>query len=150
MVDVVDMKLSQDIFIAYLSNYSAHAIEIEGILYPTVEHAYHSLRYDDQKIQQEIIQARSPFLAWQISQKYKDQQKKDFVENKLQVMEDLLRIKVSQHIDVKQVLSESGNIQIVKHITTGPAADGFWDDGVDGLGENHIGKLWMKIREELK
>ncbi|HYC79706.1 MAG TPA: NADAR family protein [Candidatus Binatia bacterium] len=137
-------------FFIYFSPYTAHAIEYEGVNYPTVEHAYQCLRYDDPKIIKEILEARSPVKAWETSTKYKHLQKPDFRERKLEVMKMLMRLKTEQHEEIKKALLESGNQKIVKHITTYPPGDGFWDDGVNGEGLNHMGKMWMEIREELK
>ena len=59
--------LPLEIFAVYFSPYTAHAIEVEGVLYPTVEHAYQCQRYIDPKIIEEIRSARSPVKAWEAS-----------------------------------------------------------------------------------
>ncbi len=146
----MDATVPLHIFAIYFSPYTAHAIEIDGAVYPTVEHAYQCLRYTDSAIIEEIKSARSPVKAWEASAKHKQFQKPDFKDRKLEVMKTLMRAKADQHEDVRKALIDSGDLQIVKHITTGPPGDGFWDDGEDGLGLNHAGKLWMEIREELK
>jgi ribA/ribD-fused uncharacterized protein len=143
-------RVSSDIFAIYFSPYTAHAIEIDDVVYPTVEHAYQCLRYSDSSIIDEIKNARSPVKAWEISAKYKSHQKPDFKDRKLEVMKMLMGAKAKQHEDVRKALMESGDAEIVKHITTGPPGDGFWDEGEDGKGLNHTGKLWMEIREEMK
>jgi predicted NAD-dependent protein-ADP-ribosyltransferase YbiA (DUF1768 family) len=88
-------------------------------------------------------------LAWAISQKYKKFQQPDFSDRKLSVMEMLERLKLEQHEDVRKALIDSKGLAIIKHITTGPPGDGFWDDGDDGKGLNHVGRIWMKLRDEL-
>ena len=138
------------IFYIYFSPYTAHAIEVDGVVYPTVEHAYQCLRYDDPKIVSEILAARSPVKAWESSTKYKHLQKKDFRPHKREIMKRLMRAKADQHEEVRKALIDSGGLKIVKHIDTYPPGDGFWDDGPDGTGDNQIGKIWMEIREELK
>ena len=143
--------LSHTIFAIYFSPYTAHAITVEGVVFLTVEHAYQCARYTDQKIIEEIRTATSPITAWEISQKYKHLQIPDFKKDdyKLAVMKKLMELKVTQHADVKKALIDSGDLRIVKHITTGPPGDGFWDDGEDGKGLNHVGKMWMEIRASL-
>ena len=145
-------KVPLEIFAIYFSPYSAHAIEINGIVYPTMEHAYQSSRYTDEKIKDEIRQARSPVKAWETSSKYKHLQISEFKDKdyKLEVMGRLMRMKADQHDEIRKALLDSGDKKIVKHITTYPPGDGFWDDGDDGNGLNHIGRMWMEIREELK
>ena len=144
--------LPLEIFYIYFSPYTAHAIEIGGVVYPTVEHAYQCSRYTDQKIIEEIRNAHSPVKAWEISGKYKHLQVPDFKDenHKLKVMKDLMKLKAEQHKDVKQALNASGYARIIKHIVTYPPGDGFWDDGEDGHGLNHVGKMWMEIREDLR
>lgn len=139
-----------DIFVTYFSAYSAHAIEYKGTLYPTVEHAYHCQRYDQAIIQAEIRMARSPLEAWAISQKYKAQQLADFKERKSDIMLSLCQAKLDQHEDVRQALAKTGSVPIIKHITTGPAPDGYWDDGGGGEGRNEAGKIWMRLRSEMQ
>lgn len=139
-------------FYIYFSPYTAHAIEINGVVFPTLEHAYQSQRYTDPKIIEEIRSAHSPVLAWQISNTYKHVQISEFKDEKykLKVMEELMRLKTMQHEEIQKVLLESGDLKIIKHIVAYPPGDGFWDDGEDGKGLNHIGNIWMKIRDELK
>ncbi|MGC9968903.1 MAG: NADAR family protein [Minisyncoccia bacterium] len=142
--------LPLEIFAIYFSPYTAHAIEIDGVVYPTVEHAYQCLRYTDKKIIDEIKNARSPVKAWEISTKYKHLQIPTFREHKRETMKMLMRARADQHEEVRKALLDSGDIQIVKHITTYPPGDGWWDDGEDGKGLNHMGRIWMEIREELR
>lgn len=139
-------------FYIYFSPYTAHAIEVSGVVYPTLEHAYQCARYADPKIIEEIKNAHSPVKAWEISSKYKPQQISEFKTeaHKLSVMKELMRLKAAQHAEIRQALIESGDQRIVKHIVTYPPGDGFWDDGEDGTGLNHIGRLWMVIREEIQ
>jgi len=138
-------------FYIYFSPYTAHALEIEGKVYPTLEHAYQCARYTDEKIIEEIRNAHSPVLAWETSSNYKHLQIPEFKseEHKLSVMKGLMRLKAEQHADVRQALIESGDLKIVKHVVTYPPGDGFWDDGEDGSGLNHTGRLWMEVRDEV-
>jgi N-glycosidase YbiA len=142
-------SVTTEIFERYFGAYSAHAIEIDGVLYPTAEHAYHCQRYTDPTIVEEIRSARSPYLAWAVSQTHKAQQKADFSERKVTVMEQLCRHKLQQHADVRQALLDTKDAAIHKRWFTGSPADGFWDVGMDGTGANESGKIWMRLREEL-
>jgi ribA/ribD-fused uncharacterized protein len=108
------------------------------------------MRYSDARIRVEIQTARSPEKAWEISQKYKSMQLRDFKDRKLDIMEKLLRAKLEQHESVKKALIESGERDIVKHVFTGPPDNGFWGDGENGKGENQFGRLWMELRDGLQ
>ncbi|HXK40385.1 MAG TPA: NADAR family protein [Candidatus Paceibacterota bacterium] len=142
--------LPHDIFKRYLTPHSPHTVLYEDVLYPTVEHAYHCLRYTDPVIIEEIKTASTPLRAWEISQRHKGTQRPGFSAKKVAIMKELSRAKYEQHEDVREALMGSGDLRIVKHITDGPPADGFWDDGKDGTGRNHIGEIWMELRSELR
>jgi ribA/ribD-fused uncharacterized protein len=145
-------KLPLEIYYIYFSPYTAHAIEINGKSYSTVEHAYQCSRYTDNKIIEEIRSATSPVKAWEISTRYKHLQIPEFKnrDHKLKVMKELMTMKALQHAEVRKALMETGDMEIVKKIVTYPPGDGFWDIGDDGKGANHIGKIWMEIRNELR
>src|SRR5882757_6862650 len=100
--------LPLEIFGSYFSAYSAHMVEFDGVLYPTVEHAYHCQRYAEAAVREEILAARSPVLAWQISQAYKSHQTAGFTDRKVAVMAALCRAKLEQHNDTRQALIDSG------------------------------------------
>ena len=129
----------------YLSTFSSHAVEYKGVLYSTVEHAYHCQRYSDPKIQDEIRSALSAYKAWEVSQKYKSQQIENFDEQKASVMEDICRSKLAQHTDVETALRVSADSVIIKDFP-----DSFWGIGMDGSGKNTMGLIWMKLRGELR
>lgn len=129
-----------------LSPFSAHRIDIWGQSFPTVEHAYHYARFVDCPRREEIKNAPSPIAAWQMSQELKGQENLlDSTFNKDQVMEELFRVKLQQHTDVKEVLVSTGDSELLKVFDT----DYYWGTGKDGTGENKMGKLWMQLRSEL-
>ena len=134
-----------DLYERMLSPFSGHMVEYKGVLYPTAEHAYHCQRYTDPKIVEEIKTARSAKKAWELSQKYKIQQVGGFNEKRVQVMEDICRAKMQQHEDVKEMLLDSGDASIIKNYP-----DPFWSIGLNGEGRNELGKLWIRLREELR
>jgi ribA/ribD-fused uncharacterized protein len=145
-------RVPAEIFAIYFSPYTAHAIEVGGIRYPTVEHAYQCARYDDEAIREEIRSAASPVKAWEISSKYKHVQKSGFKDpaHKRDVMKTLMRARAEQHEEVRKALLDTSGALIVKHISTYPLGDGWWDDGAKGEGQNQMGKIWMELREEFR
>ena len=130
----------------YLSPFSAHRIEIWGEVFATVEHAYQTSRIKPGPERDAIINAPSPLDAWREGQKHKnnpDLQVLNF--DKLAVMEELFRAKMAQHPDIVDILKESRDRELQKVIAT----DNYWGTGANGLGENMMGKIWMKLRDEL-
>ncbi len=129
-----------------LNNFSANAVEIDGVVYPTSEHAYQAAKCTDFQGKLDIIAARSPELAKEISnQTYAGAKRPDWNEVKLGIMESVLRAKLNQHQEVRDALIRSSNAEIAED----SPVDDFWGRGKDGNGQNNLGKLWMKIRSEL-
>ena len=61
-------------------------------------------------------------------------------------MEEIFRAKVLQNEDVKERLLKTGQRKIIEN----SPVDSFWGIGPKGDGQNMVGKIWMKIRDELK
>lgn len=128
-----------------LNNFSAHAIEYGGVLYPTAEHAYQAAKCTDPHGKDEIRNARSPILAKQVANEtYRWARDPDWDSKKLAVAEEILRTKLAQHSEAQEALRASGDEDIVEDSPT----DYFWGAGADGSGQNMLGKIWMKIRAE--
>lgn len=127
-----------------LSPFSAHEVEIDGVVYKTAEHAYHALRVVPEA-RPAIITARCPLDAWRLAQecKEKNQLLPDY--DKEALMEKIFRAKLDQHPDIARVLKLTKERELLKVFDK----DYFWGTGSDGSGENQMGKLWMKLRAEL-
>ena len=130
-----------------LASFSAHEVAVEGVVFKTVEHAYQALRIKPGAEREAIMSQRSPMDAWREGQKYKNNQGL-LIENydKFAIMEKLCRLKLAQHRDVKNVLLATKDRELQKVYDT----DYYWGTGQDGSGENKMGKLWMKLRDELQ
>jgi predicted NAD-dependent protein-ADP-ribosyltransferase YbiA (DUF1768 family) len=60
-------------------------------------------------------------------------------------MTEIIRAKYEQHPLVQETLRKSGRRTIVETNAT----DAFWGWGPDTKGENMLGKIWMKLRDEI-
>lgn len=131
----------------YLSPFSAHQITIWGEDFATVEHAYHWARYKPGPQKDAIKATRSPIECLMLSHSFKKSHPDalDPAFNKDAVMEELFRAKMAQHPHIVAILRASGSRVLLKEIST----DAYWGTGPDGSGHNHMGKLWMKLRDEL-
>ena len=129
----------------YLSPFSAHEVELDGVVYKTAEHAYQALRMIP-SAQQQVIDTKSPMDAWRLAQELKDSGKLDLNLDKDDLMERIFRAKLDQHQDIRHILLDSGERELLKVYDT----DYYWGTGADGSGENRMGKLWMKLRTELQ
>ena len=117
-----------------------------GIDWMTSEHAYQASKFFDEKIFQEILTASSAYKSKEIAQKYEKHVKKDWHKIKINIMEKIVRAKLEQHEYIQRKLLETGDREIVED----SPYDNFWGRGPDWEGENHLGKIWMKLREGLK
>jgi ribA/ribD-fused uncharacterized protein len=127
------------------SNFSAHAVEFNGIKYPTAEHAFHAQKFSNKEVCERIRNCGSPLAAWELAHELKPQRRQDWDDVKVEILTEIVRSKVSQHPEVKNALLATGSEDIVE---VNPNDD-FWGNGADGNGQNHTGKILMKIRKEL-
>lgn len=129
----------------FLSNFYSAPIEYEGLKFSCTEVAYMFFKVGDKTIKEKIYLSQDPKEAKRLG---KAKPRKDWDEIKLSLMEDLIRCKFTQNENLKKKLLETGNQEIQEGNWW---KDTFW--GVDEntkVGENHLGKIIMKIREELK
>ena len=127
----------------WLSNFWPALVNLDGMTYPTVEHAYQAAKTTDEDARKLIRDAPSPGKAKRMGGRLAI--RPDWGDVKLRVMEDLLRQKFAPRSELAMKLSGTGNRPITEDNSWG---DVFW--GVsNGTGENNLGKLIMRIRDEL-
>ncbi len=126
-------------------NFSAHQVEIWGRLFPTAEHAFQWKKFESScpLVAEKIYAAKSPWAVKQVSSQSKGR-RSDWGTIKLSVMEDILRAKVIQHVDVGDMLLGT----VGKTIIENSPVDSYWGCGPNGTGENRLGKILMKIRDD--
>ena len=129
-----------------LDNFSAHTVHVWNETFPTAEHAFQWKKYaaTHPEIADDILKAGSPDQVKRISSVHKAEQPVTWHEQKVAVMEEILRAKTEQHEDVREILKRTG----IRTIVENSPVDDFWGIGPNGKGENMVGKIWMKIRQE--
>ena len=127
----------------FLSNFHSSPIELFMLTFPTVEHAYQASKCTDPLEILSVLKCPTPGKAKRMGQKVKIKCQWEHI--KLDVMLDLLRRKFRDP-DLKKKLIETGDEELVEGNNWN---DTYW--GVcDGVGQNHLGKLLMQVREEVK
>jgi ribA/ribD-fused uncharacterized protein len=126
----------------WLSNFTPCKVELDDVVYDSTEHAY-------QAAKTVIPKEREGFIGITAGQAKRLGRKITMRENwelvKLDIMEDLTRQKYSVE-PLRSKLLATGACEIQEGNTWG---DTFW--GIcNGRGENHLGKLIMKVRAELR
>jgi ribA/ribD-fused uncharacterized protein len=130
-----------------LDNFSSFKVEYDGYLYSSCEEAYQALSFKgaSEELYQKVIHSHSADEAQRIAYANRDEQRKDWNEVKVEIMEQLLRCKIDQNPYVKKKLLQTKDYTIVED----SPKDDFWGWGPNRDGYNQLGKLWMKLREEL-
>lgn len=127
----------------FLSNFYPSRIYIDGVEYPTVEHAYQSRKTENPTVRELIRTARTPGEAKRMGSKVV--LRSDWEEIKVDTMLNLLRLKFNLPTLNKMLLS-TGNSELIEGNYWG---DTFW--GVcRGSGKNILGKLLMQVRQEIR
>lgn len=128
-----------------LNNFSAHTVELWGKRFPTAEHAFQWRKYSEVRpdLAGQTLAAGCPEEAQRIAHQNKPEQPKGWHERKVGIMEEILRAKLAQHEDVREVLKRTGKRRIVEN----SPVDEFWGCRPKGNGKNMMGVLWMKIRD---
>lgn len=127
----------------FLSNFHSSAVEFEGKLYRTVEHAYQAAKTTDEAERRKIRDALYPNVAKKLGRRVTMRPGWDGM--KVEVMLGLVRKKFAEP-ELRAKLLATENAKLVEgnwwH-------DTFW--GVcQGVGKNHLGKILMRVRDEIR
>lgn len=127
----------------FLSNFYPVKIDWEGLTYSSSEAAFQASKSLDQDIRRQFL----TLSAREARKKGKEEIKarEDWKDVKLNVMYKILREKFSKQ-PCRNMLIETGDAYLEE---TNYWHDTFW--GVyNGIGENHLGRLLMLVRDEIK
>lgn len=127
----------------FLSNFFEIPVTWQGITYQNNEAAFQSAKVINQKNRQSFA-SLNPSKAK--SKGRHVQLRNDWEKIKDNIMYEICYCKFSQNEELKKKLIATGNALLVEGNTWG---DKYW--GVcNGIGKNKLGKILMKVREELK
>ena len=126
-----------------LSNFYPCSLEWEGLVYPTTEHAYQASKTTEVRLRRAVRDLATPGDAKRFGGALSLRPGWD--EMKLGIMLELLRRKFAQPT-FRELLLGTGDAQLVEGNTHG---DRFWGQ-VDNVGENHLGRLLMQVRNEIR
>ena len=142
----------------FLSNFYPSSIRIDGTRYPTVreffggrtiscttvEHGYQAAKSEDPDEQDRILSAASPGQAKRMGRRVR--MRADFEQKKFALMEELVHAKFAHNTHLRDALLGTGNRPLLEGNS--------WNDtlwGVcNGIGENHLGKTLMRVRDRLR
>lgn len=127
---------------SWLSNFWPVQVEYEGIIFPSVEHAYQAAKTLDMNKRKEMALLSRPGEAKRVGKGLTF--RSDWNQIKVEIMTELVEKKFKDPI-LRQKLKSTGDQPLIEGNTW---HDTFW--GVcNGKGQNHLGKILMKVRENL-
>ena len=130
----------------YLSNYWMVNIDLDGKMWPSSEHYYQANKSLDDDFKEKVRAAATCDDAKNLGNSPECVFRPDWTECKDDVMMKVLRAKFTQHEDLRQLLLDTGDAILMEN----SQKDYYWGIGADGTGKSMLGKLLMKLRDELK
>jgi predicted NAD-dependent protein-ADP-ribosyltransferase YbiA (DUF1768 family) len=148
----------------WMGNMSAFPIIFEGKEWRTTEALFQAMRFNDIDIKELIRAEKSPMgCKFKMKSIVKELEEKNQLHKRHIIpmseadkanMEICVRVKIDQHLELKKMLIETGDAKIYEDVTKRGARGSnlFWGAMlVDGewIGENVLGKIWEKLRNEI-
>ena len=129
----------------FLSNFHPAPVEMDGMTYPTVEHAFQAAKTEDPALRAMVRGQPTPGMAKKAGRAL-TKLRPGWNEMRVDVMRALVRRKFETHPDLAARLLATGDRELVEGNTW---RDSFW--GVyRGLGENWLGRILMEVRAWLR
>jgi ribA/ribD-fused uncharacterized protein len=127
----------------FLSNYFLCQVSIAGLTFQNAEAAFHAMKVLDAE-ERKTFCSLKPHKAKKKGRRLKLRQ--DWESVKDQIMYEIVKAKFSQNEDLGQLLLETGDAELIEGNDWN---DTYW--GVfRGTGQNKLGKILMRVRDELR
>jgi hypothetical protein len=128
----------------WLSNFHLCEIALQGLKYPSSEHAYQAMKTIRTMHRKMVRDAATPALAKKIGQEVP--LRPDWETIRVKKMYEVLRCKFLQHDYLRIFLERTGD----KHLEeANDWGDDFWGT-CNGKGQNKLGKILMRLRSEFR
>ncbi|WP_190295392.1 NADAR family protein [Mucilaginibacter rubeus] len=127
------------------SNFYSMPIILLNEIWPTAEHYFQSMKFEDVNLWDRIKATKSPWEAVDQASNLGSKLRSDWEEVKDSVMLKAVKAKFFQHNELKKILVETGDATIIYH----NSADDYWADKGDGAGKNMLGQILMRVRAQL-
>lgn len=125
----------------FLSNFYSSPVTYEGLIYLNNEATFQSAKTFSDR---ECFTNLDPSSAKKLGRRV--QLRSDWEDVKYNVMYEIVKAKFTQNLKLKAKLLETDNQHLEEGNTWG---DEIWGT-VNGVGENNLGKILMRVREEIR
>lgn len=144
----------------FLSHFHAAAIDIEGEVWPTVEHSFQSRKSLNPEFRAAIRACGHPGMAKRLGaapegprrfsadswfRTHSNRHRPDWREIRLGLMRAADEAKFSQHPELAALLRATECATIIED----SPVDEFWGTGATGEGENWAGRILMEVRNDV-
>lgn len=128
-----------------LAPFSRHGFVLEGLEWPSVEHYYQAMKFDDPSYREQIRGASHPAKAHKLGRKRRPRIRRDWDRVRETIMTRGTYMKCQTHEEVAEALLATGGRMLVED----SQYDYFWGIGRDGRGYNRYGKVLSRVRARL-
>ncbi len=129
-----------------LGTFSKHSFELDGALWPSVEHYFQAMKFDDADYREVIRTAPHPKKARKLGRSRFKKIRKDWAKVKTVVMTRGVYIKCRTYPGIAQQLLDTDDRKLIEN----SQYDYYWGCGRDRRGDNHYGKVLMNVRGKLR
>ena len=138
----------------WLGNMAAFPIQWQGKSWRTSEALFQALRFDDDQIIEAIRAEKSPMGAkFKAKANREKMQVTPLSEKDFENMEFCVKLKLETHPELKAWLKATGDAVLFEDVSSRPRGNNMiWgailkNDSL--IGENRLGKIWMRLRASL-
>ena len=141
-----DLFISRSDPLLPLGTHSVFSFELEGKVWPSVEHYFQGMKFTDDARQEQVRQAASPQQARRLGRKRHNSFRKDWKKVRQTIMTRAVYTRCRTHPELAEELLATGDQKIVENSNF----DYFWGCGRDRRGENAYGRVLMNVRAKLR
>ena len=146
MSTVIEFNSKSDEY-GWLSNFWPVPIEVEGRVWPTVEHWFQGAKFltGDPELAEKVRTCKTAAGAKKLGRTRSTGFRSDWNNVREEVMLQGLRLKFAAGNELAERLIATGSAELKEKA----AWDSYWGTGRTGKGRNRMGALLMKVRQEL-